>query len=146
VIAYIDSSAVLRPILNEPAGQPLSGLDVTRIFTSELTVLECLRVLDRLRLTGEYDDEQVATALKPLRQAEETFSQIPINSHALELAAQPFGTVVRTLDAIHLAVAIQLRAAAPREEVGFMTDDRQQGRAASGLRFRVLGSGPVARS
>jgi hypothetical protein len=141
VIAYIDSSAVLAPVLAQPLLEASTLPEVTRTFTSELTAVECRRAVDSLRLTGGYDDGQVATALERLRQAEETFSQIPVTSRVLEMASQPFGTVVRTLDAIHLAAALQLRTAAPGEEVLFITHDRQQGRAAFRLGFPVFGRG-----
>lgn len=56
----------------------------------------------------------------------------------LERAADPFPTHVATLDALHLASAIELRAVAG--DLAFATHDSQLASAARALDFTVRGS------
>lgn len=56
---YLDSSAVLRPLLDQPDGLKCWGQWETA-YSSELLGVECRRAIDRLRLLGLYDDKQVA--------------------------------------------------------------------------------------
>src|SRR5262245_47483101 len=50
VSIYLDSSALLRLILREPA--PIEGLQSEALVSSEILAVECPRTIDRLRLSG----------------------------------------------------------------------------------------------
>jgi predicted nucleic acid-binding protein len=51
VIAYLDSSALLRLVLREPGGLEQRRATET-LVSSELLAVECPRTIDRLRLQG----------------------------------------------------------------------------------------------
>jgi hypothetical protein len=65
-------------------------------------------------------------------------SKIAVARSVLDRAGSSFPLPVKTLDAIHLATALQLRERRYQELV-FATHDRQQGRAAAALGFEVIG-------
>jgi hypothetical protein len=58
VRVYFDSSVVLRFVLGERGRLP-EWSRVSEAVTSEITRVECLRVLDRLRLAGGLADREV---------------------------------------------------------------------------------------
>lgn len=55
-------------------------------------------------------------------------------------AADPFPTTLASLDAIHVATAILIKA--HYDELLFATHDAELAQAARAMGFRVLGSGP----
>lgn len=59
MIAYLDSSVLLRVVLGEN-GALEEWPTIECGLTSGLTEVECLRTLDRLRLAESLDDEQAA--------------------------------------------------------------------------------------
>ena len=136
MIVYLDSSVVLRRLLDQPRVLRDWG-EWEAAYSSELLGIECRRAIDRLRLEGFYDDEQVALAIEQLTSIERTVSRIRITPSVVEGASRSMPTVVKTLDAIHLA-----SAAAMRERRGtdllFATHDAQQATAARALGFSCL--------
>jgi predicted nucleic acid-binding protein len=56
VIAYVDSSVLLRLVLRQP-GALKEWSSVEEGVTSALTQVECLRTLDRLRIVERISDE-----------------------------------------------------------------------------------------
>jgi predicted nucleic acid-binding protein len=136
--AYVDASVVVRGLLGEP--NPL----VTRtewepLITSQLTAVECRRTIDRLRLTDLYDEEAAVRALDVLATYESRMVLVEVTSEILSVASGPFGrTVIRTLDAVHLATAMLFREHVD-PEVLFLTHDRQQAAAAQAVGFEILG-------
>lgn len=58
MIAYVDASVLLRIVLSEPGA--LAEWEDLEPISSELIRVECLRVIDRLRLLGAITDEVVA--------------------------------------------------------------------------------------
>ena len=59
MIAYLDSSVLLRIVLGQPDRLKDLALVETAV-ASELTELECLRTLDRMRLRGALSVEELA--------------------------------------------------------------------------------------
>jgi len=55
MIVYLDSSVVLRPLLDQPK-QLKSWGNWETAFSSEWLGVECRRAIDRLRLEGLYGD------------------------------------------------------------------------------------------
>lgn len=137
MIAYIDSSVLLRIVLGQPDRLKEWG-SLVQVVTSALTEVECLRTLDRRRRLGLHDDRELADrrglALRLLEHTE----RVDVSPAVLRRAAEPFPTPLRTLDALHLATASlwgQGRPVLP----AFATHDIQQATAARALGFATLG-------
>jgi hypothetical protein len=103
------------------------------VWSSEILKVEARRVLDRLRLEAFLDDEMSALAHEELARIEQSIGFIGLTSAVLGRAKAPMPTVVKTLDAIHLASALLFQERRG-ETVTFASHDRQQTTAA-----RVLG-------
>ena len=133
---YVDSSVVLRIILGEPDPLP-SWSSADRLVASELVRVECLRTIDRARIVLRLDDQEVARHRQAAIETIESLSLVTISPAILERAAEPFPTVIGSLDAIHLASAV--RARTDFEALAFATHDMQLGTAARAMGFSVQG-------
>jgi predicted nucleic acid-binding protein len=114
VSLYAESSAVLAWLLDEPAGtfvrQTLANADA--VLASDLTLIECDRVLHRAVVLGELTEAEVADRRAHLATAAAHWHVLRVGPEVVERARQPFpGDPVRTLDAIHLASVIIARSA-----------------------------------
>ena len=138
MIVYLDTSIVLRPLLDQPKRLSIWAQWETA-YSSELLSVESRRVIDRLRLEAAFDDRQVAEAIERLTQIEKTIKRIRLTKSILRAASQSMPTIVKTLDAIHLASAIAIRE---RRAVNllFATHDVQQAIAARALGFTCFES------
>ena len=77
--------------------------------------------MDRLRLTQEISDTELAELVREIQIVHETFTVHPVTNQILQQASETFSTVVGTLDAIHLATALFR----PRNRAGgFFADSR----------------------
>ena len=135
---HLDTGAVLRALLAD--GDPLSVWDKwDRAYSSELMGAKARRAIDRLRVERAIDDEGVADAYQALAAVERAISAVRLTAEVLRRAGQPMPTVVKTLDAIHLASALLF---AQHRETGlvFGTHDRGQAIAARALGFVVVGA------
>ena len=135
--AYLDTSVILRKLLGE-AGALKEWGDWDEGCTSELTRVESLRVLDRMRLQGSLDDVEVAEKMQLLREILETADLISLDSTILDRASQSYPTVVGASDAIHLASALRYLEH-KKENLFFMTHDHRLGIAAQALGFETRG-------
>jgi len=137
VNVYLDTSTVLRVLLRQP--KPLAvWAGWERAYASELLHVEACRVIDRLRLEGILDDHGVADAHEELVRIESVIANIPLSRPVVERASLPMATVVKSLDALHLASAMLLRERL-RITFVFATHDPQQARAARALGFECAG-------
>lgn len=137
MIVYLDTSTVLRALLRD--GPVLSEWGRwQQAYSSELLGVEARRVIDRLRLDGVLDDAGVADSVQALERLERAIGRIALTRTVLRRASQPMGTIVRTLDAIHLASSLQFQEHR-RVRMTFATHDAQQARAARALGFDCLG-------
>jgi len=134
---YLDSSTVLRLLFRDGPVLPNWGKWQAG-YASELLGVATRRVVDRLRLTGALDDAAVVAAMTRLNRVERGLEQVGVTRTVLRRASMPMGTVVKTLDAIHLASALLLRERLGIELI-FATHDRQQGAAATALGFPCSG-------
>ena len=133
----MDSSVLLRVVLGEP-GRLRVWSKITGAVASELITLECLRTIDRARIRLRLDDEDVADRRAAVLEAIEAFSLVPVGPPVLERAAEPFPTMLGSLDAIHLASALLVRDSF--EDLSVATHDQELAVAARAMGFRVHGS------
>lgn len=134
---YVDSSVLLRVVLGEP-GRLRIWSRITGPVASELIRLECLRTIDRARIRLRLGDEEVADRRAAVLEAVETFSLIPVGPRILERAAEPFPTMLGSLDAIHLASALLVRDRF--EDLSVASHDQELAVAARAVGFRVYGA------
>ena len=134
--AYLDSSVLLRVVLGD-ARRLTEWSRITSAWTNEIARVECLRVLDRLRLSGTMDDRELARRRSTMLDLLSGVEAIRLNRVVLERAADAFPTQIRTLDAIHLASALLLSARQP--SLRFATHDEELGLAAQAVGLRVMG-------
>ena len=135
--AYLDSSVLMRVLLDEPK-RLKSFKKISLGVSSELIRVECLRVIDRLRISASLSDTDTAALSEELHRACGTMEFIRLSPLVLGMAGQSFPTTVRTLDALHLASAL-LWTQSKGTDLVFLTHDNQQGTAARALGFCVDG-------
>ena len=125
---YLDSSAILRPILEEGLSpvieREIEAADV--LVTSRLSLVETARAFHRIRLLGEKSEAVVADAERDVQalwnRCEIWELTREVCDHARVVAP---GIVLRSLDAIHLATFSLARREI--EGLRFLTaDDRLQ--------------------
>jgi predicted nucleic acid-binding protein len=138
VTAYLDASVILRVVLGEPNRLP-EWPRITTAVSSELVRVECLRVFDRLRIIGALDDGELARRRSTLLDLLTGFDLVRINRPVLDRSSEPFPTLVRTLDALHVASALLVRSR--YRAMRFATHDQDLATAALAFGFRVIGSG-----
>jgi uncharacterized protein with PIN domain len=114
VIVYAESSAVLAWLLGEPAAgtvrEKLAGAE--RVVASSLTPLECQRALARGAATGQLPADAAGAAARLLATASTGWALMEMTGPALDRARAQFPSEpVRTLDAIHLAAAVEFQRA-----------------------------------
>jgi predicted nucleic acid-binding protein len=126
VSLYAESSAVLAWLLGEEAGarvrQWLTAADI--VVASDLTIIECERVLIRAAAVGDLTEADAAGRRARLTTAASHWHVLRIGAEIVDRARQPFpGEPIRTLDAIHLASALIARSAVAGLEL-LSLDDR----------------------
>jgi predicted nucleic acid-binding protein len=114
VTLYAESSAVLAWLLGEPAGadarDALASADL--VLTSELTLVECDRVLIRAVALGELSEVDAADRHADLNEAAVHWTILRPGAEVMSRARQRYpAEPVRTLDALHLASALLGRSA-----------------------------------
>ncbi len=138
MIALLDTSVVLRKLFGEP-GALAEWPKVQEAYASRVLVVELGRVIDRARLAGDIDDGQVEQLQRESRRVLRSVEIIALSDRVLERAAGPMPTTLGSLDAIHLATALEL-AAKRAPGLVLATHDRQLARAARASGLEVVGS------
>lgn len=138
-VCYLDSSVLLRDILAQPGRMSLDGLN-GRALTSELAFVECRRVLDRIRLLGKIAVPDLQIRRERLDHLNSALIIKPLDQAAIMRASDPMDWPLGTLDAIHLATALNWRDE-HGEAVDFATHDIALAQAARQYGCRVLGVG-----
>jgi len=137
MICYIDSSVLLRYLFG--VDQRFAETSVCEaVGSSRLLQVECARVIERYRLTGALDDHQRAQTHGLLARVLEGLHIIEITPAILDRASQSFPTVIGTLDALHLASALEWRS--KYADLFLLTDDNQMETCAQTLGIRMWGS------
>jgi predicted nucleic acid-binding protein len=138
MIAYVDTSALLRIILREPGAlDELRSYDA--LVSSELIAVESARTIDRLRLQGSLTADEAAVRSRSVTDWLEAIDLVLLRPPVLSRASEPMPIVLGTLDAVHLATALIWR-----DRVGplhaIATHDSALGSAARTFGFEVLGT------
>lgn len=137
MIAYLDTSALLRIVLREPgAVSDLRTYD--GLVSSELIAVESARTIDRLRHRGALTMEEATERIGVVNEWLEAVDLVLLRPPALSRASEPMPMPIGTLDAIHLATALIWR-----DRVGplpqMVTHDAGLGAAARAFGFDVRG-------
>jgi len=139
VIAYLDSSVILRVVLGEP-GRLRAWSELDQGVASALAEVECLRTLDRLALRGALEAAEAAERRAAVYALLEAVELVELAPPVLARASQPFPVSLGTLDALHLATALLWRERGERG-LAFATHDLALAQAARASGFEVLGAG-----
>ena len=137
MIAYIDTSALLRVVLREPGAlDDLRSYDA--LVSSELIAVESARTIDRLRVKGSLTTEEAAARLRTVNEWLEAIDLVLVRTPVLSRASEPMPMLLGTLDALHLATALIWR-----DRIGplptMATHDTALGLAAQAFGFDVRG-------
>jgi predicted nucleic acid-binding protein len=139
VIAYIDTSVLLRLILREPGALRLQDVrSCEALVSSELLAVESHRTVDRLRLQGTLSMEEAVARSESVREWLESVDLVLLRPPILARASEPFPTPIGTLDAIHLATALVWRDRMGRE-LTMATHDSGLAAATRAFGIEVLG-------
>lgn len=137
---YADASAILRNVLSQPGRVELAQVaDV--VIASSLAGVECRRVLDRIRLVELATETELLRRIERLREIEVRINILEITRAILLRASEPMQSPLGTLDAIHLASALQWRDDNETEPL-FATHDRVLARAARTYGLTIVGAVP----
>lgn len=137
MIAYLDSSVVLRAVLGQP-GTLAEWRDITRAVSSGLLEVECLRTIDRLRVSGALGADDAVARREAVYRVLEGLEIVELTPAILRRAGQAMPTALGTLDAIHLSTA-ELWREVTGQEPFMATHDQTLALAARAGGFRVLG-------
>jgi predicted nucleic acid-binding protein len=137
MIAYVDSSVLLRVALGQPNSLP-EWRDIERGVSSALVTTESLRTLDRVRLRVNLSDIEIARRRATILALIDSLELVEIDSSVLDRAAQPMPTELGTLDAIHLASALLWKDALGVDPA-MATHDKALALAAQAHGLKVLG-------
>jgi predicted nucleic acid-binding protein len=122
VIAYLDSSALLRLVLREPGAlEQLRAAEA--LVSSELLAVECPRTIDRLRLQGALSLEEAVARREAVADWLEAVDLVLLQRSVLSRASEPLPTPLGTLDALHLATALLWREQTGKDLVMATHDD-----------------------
>ena len=135
---YVDSSVVLRVLRGQKDAWKDWG-HWEKAYCSTILRIECRRFVDRMRLEHGWSDDDVAAAGGQLRRLERVLTRVRLSVAIMERAGLPMPTIVKTLDAIHIATAALVRERLQPELV-FVTHDRQQANAVRALAFDCVES------
>jgi predicted nucleic acid-binding protein len=141
LIAYLDTSVVLRVVLGSP--EPLNEWpSLERGVSSALMRVECYRALERLWRSGELGTDELTAKRVHVEAILDNVQMLPLGDDVLRLAADPMPTHLNTLDALHLASALLYRRSSDSalRHVVFATHDKLLAKAARELHFDVIGA------
>ena len=136
---YAESSAVLAWLLDEDSAPEVRRLlgAAELIVASDLTLIECDRVLVRALTLGELSEAEAGDRRAHLIAASSHWHTLRVAPEIVERARRPFpGEPIRTLDAIHLASALEARTAVAGLKL--LSLDERIRRAASRLGLQLL--------
>lgn len=113
---YAESSAILAWLLGEERGAEVAETlrDAEGVIASDITLVECERVLIRAWSTGRLSEAGRVDQSSALAHAAAHWVRLRVDADVIGRAMRPFPVEpVRTLDALHLASALLARSLAP---------------------------------
>lgn len=137
MLAYVDTSVLLRFVLGEESALP-EFRKIDHAVSSELIRVEALRTLDRLRLKIGLSETEYANRASLIHDLLSSFELIHLGPQILSRTSQPFPTSLGTLDAIHMSSCL-LYSERSAEKVTLCTHDESLKLAGRALGFEVLG-------
>ena len=135
--AYLDSSVILRVILDEPA-QLKEFRQVKQGVSSQITKLECMRTLDRLRHSASATDMEFAELFTIFHKIYMKLILVPVSHSMIDRASQPVGFALKSLDALHLA-SCQAFQIAHNCRLPLLTHNNKLGFVARAVGIDVMG-------
>lgn len=108
MIAYVDTSALLRLVLRE-AGALEELLSAEMLVSSELLAVESQRAIDRLRLVGSLTTDEAVARRRVVTEWLEAVDLVVLQRPILSRACDPLPVPIGTLDALHLATLLVWR-------------------------------------
>jgi predicted nucleic acid-binding protein len=135
---YAESSAFLAWLLGEDTASRIRHVlsRAELVITSDLTLLECDRVLIRAVALSEIKEAVAADRRARLNEAATHWHVLRLSAEIVDRARHPFpAEPVRTLDALHLAAALVTRSSVAGVEL-LSLDDRIR-RAGAQLGFQL---------
>lgn len=136
---YAESSAVLAWLFGEADGEATRAAlsDAKYIITSGLTLVECDRVLVRAVELEKLKERDALRRQARLAQAVNHWTVLGVDDPILERARRAFPKEpIRTLDALHLASAIEVQRMG--EDVEFLTLDKRLRTNARAFGFQLV--------
>jgi predicted nucleic acid-binding protein len=136
---YAESSAVLAWLLGEPRAAEVREILASSelVISSDLTLVECDRVLIRATVLGELPEAEAASRRAELGAAASHWTLLRPAGEIIDRARQRFpDEPVRTLDALHLSSALMAKAVVP--DVGVLSLDEAIRTNARRLGFAVF--------
>jgi predicted nucleic acid-binding protein len=136
---YVESSAVLSWLLGEPRAADMESLlaNTNHVVSSDLTLVESDRVLHRARALGNLTEADATDLRRRLAATASSWSILRVTSSIVQRAREPFPEEPRrTLDALHVASALQARTAIP--DVAMLSLDDRTRRVSLALGLTVL--------
>ncbi len=137
MIVYLDSSVLLRVLLNQP-NKLNEFTQIKRAVSSILLKAECLRSLDRMRILGKITEENHLKSIETLYETLFYIEFIEISDRILERTGSAFSVALGTLDAIHLSSAL-LWVEEMKSPLIFLTHDLFLAKACRSHGVKVLG-------
>jgi len=136
---YAESSAVLAWLLGDKRRTVVLRLlrSAETILTSDLTLVECERVIIRAVVLKEMSQRRAQSCQRRLISAAGQWHVLRLSAEVVDRARRPFpGEPIRTLDALHVASAMMGRTALP--DLSILSLDNRIRLAAQQLGFNIL--------
>ena len=136
---YAESSAVLAWLLGEPTSPAIETIlgEAEWIVASDLTLAECGRGLIRSHATGLLSELEMTRKRSVLESFSAHWTLMRIDRDILERARRRFPEEpIRTLDALHLASALDARSVIP--DLVLLSLDQRVRDNGTALGFEIL--------
>jgi predicted nucleic acid-binding protein len=136
---YAESSALLAWLMGESSGEQVRRI-LSRsqlVISSELTLIECDRVLIRAAAAGHISEADGADRQALLKSVSAHWNFLRLEDETIERARRPFPREpIRTLDAIHIASALFAQSAV--RSLAILSLDERIRACTGALGFTVL--------
>jgi len=136
---YAESSAALAWLLEQDYGELVAErlAQADLIISSDLTLIECDRVLIRAVALNELEESDAAHRQARFNAVAARWTLLALDEEIIERARRPFpAEPIRALDAIHLASAVIVRKAV--SDLAVLTLDGRVRTAAHRLGFALV--------